>query len=104
MTLAARRKFVGRMPARTPGPAPRGPRALRPVLPRRLEHLEDRLVPATFNVGSGAVTGLIAAIHAANANAEDDTINLSPGSVYTLTAVDNVCYRLAAPALPPASA
>jgi hypothetical protein len=36
----------------------------------------------------GDVTGLIAAINAANSNGQDNMINLEPG-VYTLTAVDN---------------
>jgi hypothetical protein len=43
---------------------------------------------AVFNVSSGDVTGLIAAITAANANGEENTINLTPGT-YTLTAIDN---------------
>jgi hypothetical protein len=43
---------------------------------------------AIFNVASGDVAGLIAAINAANANGEENTINLAPGT-YTLTAVDN---------------
>src|SRR5262245_52036787 len=40
---------------------------------------------AVFNVGSGDVAGLIAAVNAANATAEPDTINLAAGT-YTLTA------------------
>ena len=44
---------------------------------------------AVFDVPAGDVAALIAAINAANANAEADTINLAPGSVYTLTAADN---------------
>jgi hypothetical protein len=43
---------------------------------------------AVFNVASGDVAGLIAAIKAANANDEQNTINLAPGT-YTLTAIDN---------------
>jgi hypothetical protein len=39
---------------------------------------------ATFNVASGDVPGLIAAINSANANGEADTINLAAGT-YTLT-------------------
>jgi hypothetical protein len=39
---------------------------------------------AVFNVASGDVSGLIAAIDAANANGEADTINLAAGT-YTLT-------------------
>ena len=41
---------------------------------------------AVFNISSGDVTGLIAAINAANANGEENTINLAPGT-YTLTSV-----------------
>jgi len=43
---------------------------------------------AVFNIASGDVTGLIAAINAANANSQDNVINLAPGT-YTLTAIDN---------------
>src|SRR5688572_20355865 len=43
---------------------------------------------AVFNISSGDVTGLIAAINAANANGEENTINLAPGT-YTLTSIDN---------------
>ena len=43
---------------------------------------------AVFDIPSGNVTALIAAINAANANGEDNTINLEPGT-YTLTAIDN---------------
>jgi hypothetical protein len=43
---------------------------------------------AVFNIASGDVTGLIAAINAANSNGEENTINLEPGT-YTLTAIDN---------------
>jgi hypothetical protein len=39
---------------------------------------------AVFNVASGDVAGLIAAIDSANATAEPDTINLAAGT-YTLT-------------------
>ena len=44
---------------------------------------------AVFNISSGAYqpTGLIAAINAANANGEENTINLEPGT-YTLTGVN----------------
>ena len=41
-----------------------------------------------FNIPSGNVTALVAAINAANANGEENTINLEPGT-YTLTAIDN---------------
>ena len=43
---------------------------------------------AVFNISSGDVTGLIAAINAANSNGEENTINLERGN-YTLTAVQN---------------
>jgi hypothetical protein len=43
---------------------------------------------AVFNIPSGNVTALIAAINAANTNGEENTINLEPGT-YTLTAIDN---------------
>jgi hypothetical protein len=42
---------------------------------------------AVFNVASGDVTGLIAAINAANSNGEENTIILEAGT-YTLTAVN----------------
>ena len=41
-----------------------------------------------FNIPPGDVVALIAAINAANANGEDDTINLEAGT-YSLTTVDN---------------
>ena len=44
---------------------------------------------AVFNISSGDVIGLIAAINAANSNGEENTINLAPGT-YTLTAVNNM--------------
>jgi hypothetical protein len=43
---------------------------------------------AVFQIPTGDVPGLIAAIHAANANGDENTITLEAGS-YTLTAVDN---------------
>ena len=43
---------------------------------------------AVFNISSGDVTGLIAAINAANSNGEDNTIKLKPGT-YSLPSVDN---------------
>jgi hypothetical protein len=49
---------------------------------------------AVFNIASDDVQGLIAAINAANANGEENTINLEPGT-YTLTAVDNGVAELA---------
>ncbi len=44
---------------------------------------------ATFIISNGDVAGLIAAINAANANPDADTINLATGGTYNLTAVDN---------------
>jgi hypothetical protein len=44
---------------------------------------------AVFHIPSGNVTALIAAINAANANGEENTINLEAGN-YVLTAPDNV--------------
>ncbi len=43
---------------------------------------------AVFNIPSGNVTALIAAINTANSNGEQNTINLEAGT-YTLTAADN---------------
>jgi hypothetical protein len=43
---------------------------------------------AVFNISSGDVTGLIAAINAANSNGQQNTINLAPGK-YTLTTFNN---------------
>lgn len=43
---------------------------------------------AVFDIPSGNVTALIAAINKANANGKKNTINLEPGT-YTLTSVDN---------------
>lgn len=44
---------------------------------------------AEFHFADGDVAGLIAAIHAANATDEADTINLAAGGMYTLRLVDN---------------
>ena len=43
---------------------------------------------AVFNISSGDVTGLIAAINTANQNGQENTINLEPGT-YTLTTINN---------------
>src|SRR3954470_1276489 len=51
-----------------------------------VESLEDRRVPATFNIAAVDVQGLINAIKAANDNVQPDIINLAPNSTYTLTA------------------
>ncbi len=56
-----------------------------------LEVLEDRTVPAVFNVGAGDVTTLIADIKAANGNGQGNTINLT-ASTYDLTKIDNFWY------------
>src|SRR5262245_5800928 len=69
------------------------PRVIRKAPARfrpRLESLEDRLAPATFDVAAGDVGGLVAAINAANdesLNPGPDTINLtrSPISPYGFT-------------------
>ncbi len=42
---------------------------------------------AVFNIASGDVDGLIAAINASNANGEENTVNLAPGT-YTLKGTD----------------
>jgi predicted outer membrane repeat protein len=44
---------------------------------------------ATFNIANGDVVGLQSAITTANANAQDDTIELAAGGLYTLTARDS---------------
>ena len=67
------------------GPDPASPRAPRVRL--GVEALEDRAVPASFVAATAAE--LIACITSANATAEADSIALSPGTTYTLTAVDN---------------
>jgi hypothetical protein len=54
---------------------------------------------AVFNISSGDVAGLIAAINAANANGEETTIILEPGT-YTLTAVDNTTINDGSNGLP----
>jgi hypothetical protein len=59
----------------------------------RLEALDERAVPAVFNVAAGDEAGLIAAINAANdegTNPGADTINLS--GTYTFAAPDNFWY------------
>jgi hypothetical protein len=53
----------------------------------RVERLEGRTLFASY--AAATVTELIAAIHAANASAADDTISLAVGATFTLTAVDN---------------
>lgn len=67
------------------------PSQTRPRLPVRLclEELEKRDCPAVFNIGAGDVPALIAAINVSNTNGQPDTINLAPGSTYTLTTVNN---------------
>ena len=46
------------------------------------------LSAAVFHIAPGDVPGLIAAINTANANGEENTINLEPGT-YTLTRINN---------------
>src|SRR5262245_51478726 len=64
-------------------------RRARPPAPRSrprlaLEQLEDRTVPASFTAAS--VAELVADINAANLLGGANTINLSPGTTFTLTA------------------
>src|SRR5437773_6853344 len=72
----------------------RTPRSTRPCRAHLgLDHLEDRLVPAVFNVnsladvlnpGHGIVT-LRSAINAANSTRENNTINLTVPGIYRIT-------------------
>src|SRR5438046_2783989 len=57
----------------------------RPRRPLAVEALEDRTVPATFNIADGDVAGLIAAVNTANTNDEADDINLAAGGTFDLT-------------------
>ncbi len=69
--------------------ASRNPRAVPPAL----DALDDRIVPAIFNVAAGDEAGLVAAINAANDEASNpgvDTINIS--GTYTFTNPDNYWY------------
>jgi hypothetical protein len=50
-----------------------------------VESLEDRCVPATFDVPAGDIPALYAALNEANVNGEADTVNLAPEATYTLT-------------------
>jgi GEVED domain len=69
-------------------PSRRAPYRPRPPRPEpTVEALEDRLVPAVFDIANFDVPGLIKAITDANGNGEADTINLAPGGSYVLTAV-----------------
>jgi len=54
----------------------------------QLEELEDRTVPAVFNVGAGDVATLIADIKTANSNGQANTINLT-ASTYDFTSANN---------------
>jgi Ca2+-binding RTX toxin-like protein len=56
----------------------------------RVEALEDRSVPASYSAAT--VPELIAAIDAANVTAEADTISLTAGTTFTLTAVNNTSH------------
>ena len=56
-----------------------------------LEVLEDRAVPAVFNVGPNDVATLLHDMITANGNGESNTINLSAGT-YNLLAVNNNWY------------
>ncbi|QEH31993.1 hypothetical protein OJF2_04620 [Aquisphaera giovannonii] len=56
-----------------------------------LESLEDRAVPAVFDVSSGLASDLISTINVANTNGDpSNTINLT--GTYTLTSVDNYWF------------
>src|SRR5262249_40676852 len=65
-------------------------RRVRPLL----EVLEDRTAPAVFNVLTGDVAGLVADINTANTNNDPNgnTINLTAGSTYNLTTINNFWY------------
>ena len=56
----------------------------------RMEHLEGRMLFAGY--AAATVPELIAAMNAANASAEDDTISLAAGASFSLTAVDNTSH------------
>ncbi|MBX7105330.1 MAG: DUF11 domain-containing protein [Gemmataceae bacterium] len=49
--------------------------------------LDERIVPAVFNIADGDIAGLVAAITTANTNTEADTINLAVSGTYNFTAV-----------------
>jgi hypothetical protein len=84
-----RRPCVSRKSARSPRGQRRDGRRFRP----RFDILEDRVVPTTFQVGLGDVAGLIQAINTANGNGQPgNTIELTAGSTYSLTAADNYWY------------
>ena len=55
---------------------------------------------AVFEVPPGNVGALQAAIMSANANGEDDVINLAPGALYLLQSVDNATNSAGANGLP----
>lgn len=58
------------------------------------------LPAATYTIADGDVAALKAAIHAANASAEDDLIVLAPNGTYTLTSVDNTSAEFGPNGLP----
>ncbi len=66
-------------------------KSLRKGVRPQLELLEDRTVPAVFNVAAGDVGTLIADMNQANSNGQSNIINLTAGT-YDLTAVDNNWY------------
>ena len=55
---------------------------------------------AQVSIANGDVSGLIAAINAANSNPGFDVITLAPGGTYTLTAVNNTYYYFGPSGLP----
>jgi hypothetical protein len=74
-------RFIWR---RNKAPARKTPQRVR----LQLEALEDRMVPAVFNVGAGDVATLIADINTANSNGQSNTINLT-ASTYDFTSANN---------------
>ncbi len=63
-------------------------RQTKPSVRLHLEELEDRTVPAVFNVGASDVTTLIVDINTANSNGQTNTINLT-ASTYKFTSSNN---------------
>lgn len=55
-----------------------------------LEALENREVPAVFNIADGDINALNTAIATANSNGEDDVINLASNGTYTLTSAASI--------------
>jgi Chlamydia polymorphic membrane protein (Chlamydia_PMP) repeat len=51
----------------------------------RLEPLEERAIPAMFNIANGDVVALLAAVNTANSSGEEEIINLATGGTYSLS-------------------